>query len=142
MAHGEGPLSLTRKIVRLVRVFVMQRRSLSCVGILACSSDHSPGGYLWLIDATGAYRVQSHAVGGGSWSQDGNVASLVNEQLAAVDFTSLSKEQGVKELLEILANHTVGMSAAPRVEMATVGAKPRRGMERQFATSSLFGVTQ
>jgi hypothetical protein len=97
---------------------------------------------LWLIDATGAYRVQAHAVGGGSWSQDGAVVSLVNAQLASMDFTSLSKEQGVKELLEILANHTVGMSAAPRVEMATVGAKPRRIMNRIFAASSLFGVTQ
>jgi 20S proteasome alpha/beta subunit len=89
---------------------------------------------LWLIDATGAYRVRAHAVGGGVG------ASNVNQQLEEIDFSLLTKEEGVKRILNILketAND--GGGANTRVEIATVSASPSRRMQRLFS-SSLFGV--
>ena len=116
---------------------------MSCVSLLAFSGDKdsgSSGGYLWLIDATGAYRVRAHAIGGGGLSPTGGQASIVNEQLSKLDFSALTKEQGIRELLKIISKNDVGLPAETRVEIATVHAKPRRTMKRLFS-SSLFGVS-
>ena len=93
-----------------------------------------------MIDATGAYRVRAHALGGGGLSPTGGQASVVNEELSKIDFSALNKEQGTKELLKILSKKMVGLPAETRVEIATVHAKPRRTMRRLFS-SSLFGVS-
>ena len=76
-------------------------RSLSCVGLVATVSgqcrdetQNSPGGYLWLVDTTGAYRVRAHAIGIG--------AECINKQLMTTDFSKLTVEEGVQFLLDIV----------------------------------------
>jgi 20S proteasome alpha/beta subunit len=85
-------------------------RPLSCVSLMATSSsgndgrgndDHiqnsGSGGYLWLIDATGAYRVRAHAVGGGV-----TAASQMNDILAQKDWTKQNCDDTARELLQVL----------------------------------------
>lgn len=49
---------------------------------------------MWLVDATGAYRVRAHAVGLG--------AKTINERLRRIDFSSLTRNQGALRLLETI----------------------------------------
>ena len=93
---------------------------------------------MWLIDATGAYRVRAHALGGGL-SPNGSQASTVNEQLSLTDFSGWTAQEGARELLKILSKKDVGLASETRVEIAIVGTKPRSGMKRLFS-STLFGI--
>lgn len=56
--------------------------------------DRSPGGYLWLIDATGAYRVRAHALGLGS--------PTLNQALCSINFSNVTKEEAATLLLETI----------------------------------------
>ena len=115
----------------------MQRRALSCVALLAsCGKNNCPG-YLWLLDWTGAYQVKAQAVGGGS------ACGKVNQLLATIDFSVLTSAEGVKRLLEILADKDASeLPSEARVEIATIGtSSSKRRLQRLFS-SSLFGVKQ
>ena len=110
-------------------------RELSCIGILATSGDENSPGYLWLVDATGAYRIRAHAMGGGTLG-----SAACNEVLRTSDFSQLSKEEGAKRLIQMLTTEqSLNLPAEARVEVATVGASPVRKVERRLA-SSLFGI--
>jgi hypothetical protein len=72
-----------------------QQRALSCVGLLATGGRQEGDDCgLWLVDATGAYRVRAHAVGLG--------AKTINERLRRIDFSSLTRNQGALRLLETI----------------------------------------
>ncbi|KAG7362939.1 proteasome subunit [Nitzschia inconspicua] len=128
------------------------RRPWSTVGLLASSSNKK--GELWLVDATGAYRVRAHAVG--------NMAGPVNEYFLARnrDWTTHKCHDVAKELLSVMFDSyqrsneekfDVGRNNRTRfeipsgslVEMMAVGLKEEtgnRGLARLFA-STLFGRT-
>jgi 20S proteasome alpha/beta subunit len=112
-------------------------RALSCVGMLASCGEAKQPGYLWLVDATGVYRVRAHAVGGGP------LAATVNERLETMDVSSLNREEASQEIVEFLSN-LKELSAESRVEIATVGcdeSSGKRRMQRLFS-SRLFGIGQ
>ena len=77
-------------------------RALSCIGLLTCihsSNDEgndksSNCGSLWLIDNTGSYPVRALAIGNGS--------SAYNEKLCHIPFHTVSKEEGLKILIQLL----------------------------------------
>lgn len=70
------------------------------------------GGSLWLIDATGAYRVRALACGGGKvenihdkedeQSQPMMVANIVNQKLLEIDFETITAREGIIHILRIL----------------------------------------
>jgi 20S proteasome alpha/beta subunit len=105
-------------------------RALSCVGLLAsCSSSsgsicRGDGGSLWLVDATGAYRVRAHAVGNG--------AKTINQRLTKVDMSSMSCEECREQLLKLLTTEGTKdeegwkIPANARVELAFVDPVNRR----------------
>jgi hypothetical protein len=142
---------------------VLRRHPWSCVGLLAtCSSSSSGkpsssdsssgGGCLWLIDATGAYRVRAHAVGGGP------LAGLVNQYLARrllqQQEVSDSDEGGerpplpsaeelLRDVLEFLSQQHAIVLSGTRAELAVIGpgnsSMGKTSLKRVF-TSRLFGV--
>jgi hypothetical protein len=83
--------------VAAVVVFYPQTRALICVGLLA--SCH-PQSSLWFMDATGSYAVRAMMVGGG-----GVPGHILREAIAAVDWTTLSADDGWTRLLTIVENH-------------------------------------
>jgi 20S proteasome alpha/beta subunit len=109
-----------------------QYRSLSTVGLLAACGPES--GYLWLIDATGGYRVRAHAVG--------SLAGLVNERLQAVDWSQYDKEEVAKKLIEMMSELEEVPSEA-RIELASISSDQsgNRRLQRLFS-SRLFGVAR
>ena len=114
---------------------------MSCVGLLATTSDKEvscTGGYLWLVDETGAYRTRAHAVGGGITKEGRTIASLVNEQLCSVDFSDFTTQEGAKQLLAILSKNTV-LSSKTRVEIASTGTPQGRRIKR-LLPSPPFGI--
>lgn len=75
-------------------------RSLSCVSLILShhysrklTSTTTPK--ILFIDATGCYNARAFAIG--------NNSGKVNSKLCHVDFTKLSKEEGVMKLLEIIS---------------------------------------
>jgi hypothetical protein len=71
-------------------------RSLSTVGLLAVGSNNVNGvGSIYLIDATGSYRVRAHAIGAG--------AVVLNRRIGCVDFGGLNCREGLKVLLRLIA---------------------------------------
>lgn len=78
------------------------------MGLLAsCTDEGSCSGLsLWLIEATGAYRVRALAIGGGETddTDDGKqiVADIVNQQLQKIDFSKMTARDGAKCILKIL----------------------------------------
>jgi 20S proteasome alpha/beta subunit len=129
-------------------------RPLSTCGLLAsCSNnnnndnDSGTGGALWLVDATGAYRVRAHAVGA--------AAGPVNEILQKGDWTKQKCADVARDLLGTMldgpaqgddgVNRTkVDVPQGSLVEMVAVGMKEDRGnrrLKRLFA-STLFGRTK
>ena len=92
-----------------------------------------------MVDATGSYRILAHAVGGGS------LAAKVNENLETMDSLSLSHEEALRNIIELLAG-LEELPADSRVEIALVGCddvgiKKKRRMKR-LLSSRLFGVGQ
>ena len=81
--------------------------------MLAACADDKPGkntdtaASLWLIEATGAYRVRALAIGGGKVEggpsdEKRMVADIVNQHLQHVDFSTMTAKEGALCLLEIL----------------------------------------
>jgi len=71
---------------------------LATVGDL--SSGQNYGGFLWLVDATGAYRVRAIAIGEGS--------RLLNKRLLSTSFSGLTSNEGVRLLLSIIKDESSG----------------------------------
>jgi 20S proteasome alpha/beta subunit len=144
----------------LARRSVSERtRSLACAGLLASASSSSSstsasaGGFLWVVDATGAYAVRAHALGRGS--------EKANEILRARDWTKLESSAVQTELLRLLLlrpksnsdansddgsddidndNQIIELPKGSRFEMAIVESSPtdrntqRKTMKRLFAS--------
>jgi 20S proteasome alpha/beta subunit len=118
-------------------------RALSCVGLLASCGSSSisrgsgDGGLLWLVDATGAYRVRAHAVGNG--------AKTMNQRLTKVDVSSMSCEECMVQLLKLLTAEATKdeegwkIPANSRVEMAFVDSVSRRmkRVQQAFVRASI-----
>ena len=73
-------------------------RSLSTIGLLACNR------CLYLIDATGSYRVRAHAIGNG--------ASTIHKRLVFVDFEDMTCIEGLRTLLQIIAEESGMLSSS------------------------------
>ncbi len=81
-------------------------RSLSTIGLLACNSP-GRGSCLYLVDATGSYRVRAHAIGNG--------ASTIHKRLVSVDFEDISCVDGLRTLLQIVAEEAgLSLSVKPK----------------------------
>ena len=81
-------------------------RSLSTIGLLACNSP-GRGSCLYLVDATGSYRVRAHAIGNG--------ASTIHKRLVSVDFEDISCVDGLRKLLQIVAEEAgISLSVKPK----------------------------
>lgn len=110
----------------------MQQRALSCAGLLVTSGRTiDEQCCLWLVDATGAYRVRAHAVGLG--------AKTVNERLRKIDFAALTCRQGALRLLDTIVEEPEEKESSEekettawklpvdaRVEVAVVAACQRK----------------
>ncbi|KAL7488158.1 hypothetical protein ACHAW6_013750 [Cyclotella cf. meneghiniana] len=73
-------------------------RSLSTIGLLACGNNNNNNhgeGSIFLIDATGAYRVRAHAIGAGAFQ--------LNRRMGYVDFRKMSCREGLRVLLRLIA---------------------------------------
>lgn len=81
-------------------------RSLSTIGLLACNSP-GRGSCLYLVDATGSYRVRAHAIGNG--------ASTIHKRLVSVNFEDISCVDGLRTLLQIVAEEA-GLSLSVKPE--------------------------
>jgi hypothetical protein len=64
------------------------------VGLLSTYGGGEGDCCLWLVDATGAYRVRAHAIGWG--------AKTINERLRRIDSSILTREQCVLRLLQTI----------------------------------------
>ena len=119
-------------------------RKLSVVGLLATCGG-SDSGYLWLLDATGSYRVRAHAVG--------RLAGIANSKLQDIDWTLLDKDEAATKLVELLSEILEdGDTSECCVELAYISSstgsddqkaakhQQRRRLERLFS-SRLFGIT-
>jgi hypothetical protein len=97
-AHEYGHLLVQEAAAWMAKCAVFENtRALSCVGLLATSGRNIDDACcLWLVDATGSYRVRAHAVGLG--------AKIVNEQLRALDLASLTCSEACRQILEIMVN--------------------------------------
>jgi hypothetical protein len=98
--------------------------------LLACCGESNTPGCLWLVDITGAYRIQAHAVG------SGDLAGKVNEQLAALELSKLKKDEVCKRLVAILSD-LEEIPQGSRLEIATVGLANTgsRAMKRHLLSS-------
>jgi hypothetical protein len=95
--------------------FSESARSLSTVGLLAVGSNNIDGvGSIFLLDATGAYRVRAHSVGAG--------ALLLNQKMGFVDFRSMNCREGLRVLLRMMADEG-GLSAKPEKVTEAANAK-------------------
>lgn len=114
---------------------ILRKHPWSCVGLLATCSptteDHS--GCLWLVDATGAYRIRAHAIGGGG------LAGIVNHYLAQRPI--LSAEETLREILDLLAQQTTLLPSGTRAELAIIGpdSSKKVKLQRVFAAKR-FGI--
>lgn len=78
------------------RDFSESTRSLSTVGMLTVGSNNIDGvGSIFLVDATGAYRVRAHAIGNGAFE--------LNQRLGYVDFSQKSCRDGLEVLMRLIA---------------------------------------
>ena len=109
-------------------------RALSCVALLASCGEAKEPGYLWLVDATGAFRVRAHAVGGGT------IAATLNNRLETIDLSNCNEEEASHKIVELLSI-LEELPAESRAEIATVGWGPsgKQRMQRLFS-SRLFGI--
>jgi hypothetical protein len=103
------------------------------VGLLSTCGGGEREGCLWLVDATGAYRVRAHAIGWG--------AKTVNERLRRIDSSLLSKEQCALRLLETIVEEpdkkektAWKLPSNAFAELAVV-ASPQRKMSRLLKAS-------
>lgn len=118
-------------------------RALSCVGLLAASSGGDGGGSLWLIDATGAYRVRALACGGGKVEgEQYMVAHLVNKKLQETDFDTMTAREGVAHMLRILTRDSHGTEDEPPLvpansEMEVAITDSKKGKLERLRLSSL-----
>lgn len=87
-------------------------RSLSTIGLLACNN--SVGGCLYLVDATGSYRVRAHAIGNG--------ATIIHKRLIFADFEDMGCLEGLRLLLRIIAEES-GMLPSPKTKAADTSSK-------------------
>jgi 20S proteasome alpha/beta subunit len=96
-------------------------RAMSCVGLLSVSGKTE--GFLWLVDATGSYRVRAHAVGNG--------AKIINKRLRKINFSSMKCQECIEQLMKIMMETSEDESewkipTNSRVEMALVESSHRR----------------
>jgi 20S proteasome alpha/beta subunit len=143
------------------------RRPMSCLGLLAAgggggggttinNNNNSGGGCLYLVDASGAYRVRAHAVGGGPL-----LAGKMNDILREKDWTQFCCVDVAKELLCTLFDDlddktneskdtSVDIPEGSLVEIVSVGSttqgigtglSKRKSTLNRIFTSTLFGST-
>lgn len=111
---------------------ILRKNAWSCVGLLATVSpttEAAPStGWLWLVDATGAYRIRAHAVGGGG------LAGIVNHYLAQRPI--MSAEQTMREVLDLLSQQTALLPSGTRAELAIIGpdSSKKVKLQRVFLT--------
>jgi 20S proteasome alpha/beta subunit len=112
-AKNMGGVLADKASLFLARRSVSERtRPLACAGLLASASISSTssststpaGGFLWVVDATGAYAVRAHALGRGS--------EKANEILRSKDWTKLESSAVQTELLRLLLQTTKSASDA------------------------------
>lgn len=111
-------------------------RPLSCAALLASPDGANGAGRLWLVDATGAYLVRAHCVGGGTIDGTADLVSdLINAQLMETDFGSLSVDEGLRRLLALLSGGTkeVALRHGSRVELGAVDALQRLFVRKSVA---------
>ena len=87
-------------------IFIFKVRTLGCASLVAGVCKSSNTKQLWLIDATGAYRVRAHALGGGEEENkydDENEENVnINQKLCNYDFLSLSSMEGLQILKDLV----------------------------------------
>ena len=114
----------------LIFYLLFKVRTLGCASLVAASCSNK--NQLWLIDATGAYRVRAHALGGniihgdddnGDGGDDGNL----NEKLCEHDFLSLSCTEGLQILKNIIAKRKEGLY---NIECAIIDSKTGKLVRR------------
>lgn len=124
---------------------ILQRHPWSCVGLLAtCSTSSNDDGAdtatlpgcVWLIDATGAYRVRAHAVGGGL------LAGIVNQYL--LDRPITPAEETIRDVLDLVSQQTGLVPSGTRVELAVITPDSSRKtkLRRIFLANHFGGQTQ
>ena len=78
------------------------------------------------MDATGAYRVRAHALGGGNINDKANDCNKkVNEKLCDYEFLSLSSIEGLQILKDIIMSSSSD-SKSRNMECAIVDCKNGR----------------
>lgn len=123
---------------------------MNCVGLLACCGEPGGPGYVWLVDAVGAFRVPSHALGGGGVVTGGegvgnsNLTSAIHEYLDDLNpVDDIPCDTLCRQLVQFISKREE-IPSGTRLELAKVHwdkatDKPR--MERLFV-STLFGVSR
>lgn len=103
-------------------------------------------GCLWLVDATGAYPVRAHCIGGGLVGKTAEmVSNRVNTKLARLDFSTLDATEGARRLVGMLVGETVDgngqgekeeslLKAGTRLEVAITDSGKRRMRRLQLST--------
>lgn len=97
-------------------------RPLSSVALLAFPVVDSSLPSLWLLDPTGAYPVRAICLGGGMDSISGEpFAKIVQSRLRKNDiqFTKMTTEEGLKEMIQILQKGNVASSSGPYLPKGT-----------------------
>eukprot|EP00546_Thalassionema_frauenfeldii_P017123 CAMPEP_0178894966 /NCGR_PEP_ID=MMETSP0786-20121207/312_1 /TAXON_ID=186022 /ORGANISM="Thalassionema frauenfeldii, Strain CCMP 1798" /LENGTH=262 /DNA_ID=CAMNT_0020565119 /DNA_START=174 /DNA_END=959 /DNA_ORIENTATION=+ len=85
---------------------------------------------IWLVDATGAHRVRAHAVGNG--------AKIVNTLLCKTDFSKLTPEEGLDNMLKLLLESGLEqLSKDSQIESAIIDStkKELHRLVKTFPTS-------
>ena len=118
-------------------VFSEGTRSLSTVGMLAVGSNSAIDGVssIFLIDATGAYRVRAHAIGANAF--------MLNEKMGYIDFSNMNCDEGLKALLSLLVesekrntNIESTVSKQDKMENTHLTSDPEKSI---VATSAYIG---
>ena len=107
---------MSHAILYIFEFIFFQVRTLGCASLLASCCNNQ----LWLIDATGAYRVRAHALG--NIHEDGD---NLNQKLCEYDFASLSCREGLQILREMVTKRDKGCDVE-RMECAVIDSRNGR----------------
>ena len=109
-------------------------RSLSTVGMLTVGSNNIDGmGSIFLIDATGAYRVRAHAIGDGAFE--------LNQKMGYIDFSQMSCHDGLKVLMRLIAEVGTGIQSTKDGEKSSNTKKLKSGQGLKAKTSKPVALT-
>jgi hypothetical protein len=143
------PRYLTKELTDFLALKTVSEgiRPYSCAGLLVTTTTSALSReqkQLWLLDATGPYRIRAHALGGGQYVDDQDtqtldgavrgtsavvnsekLADVVNARLAQVDWTQFDTEAGLFHILQMLGNllgptKSNSETAHTRVEIASI----------------------